>query len=160
MEMKTCPSCGTDVPVAASRCKSCFYDFDEAPTSGGGSGPMILMVLAALMVGIAAFTFNWMASQPTEERTLVDQETQTIQWIRQFKDGTIQTDQLPWGDILKLEYVTTSTGNFEIWAITSNDRKRFAYDANKPLHSLAEKYSQLMSKPLEIVENTSNFGAE
>ena len=41
--MKTCPSCGADVPESATRCKSCFHDFaaDAVPTSRK-VGPILL----------------------------------------------------------------------------------------------------------------------
>ena len=44
MATKTCPSCGEEVPVAAARCKSCFYDFNEEPEQNK-SGMMGLLVL-------------------------------------------------------------------------------------------------------------------
>jgi hypothetical protein len=158
MDTKTCPSCGTEVPTAASRCKVCFYDFDaEAQTK---SNPLVgLLALLAGMALMVAGTFYYISSQPTEQRILVDESSRTIQWVSQFQDGSLKTDRLAFDDVSKLEYVITNTGDFEIIAIThTGDRKQVQFDPDKPLRGQAEKYAELMQKPLEMVDNTTGFG--
>ena len=72
MATKTCPSCGEEVPVAAARCKSCFYDFNEEPEQNK-SGMMGLLVLfaAMAMVGMGVF---WYLHTGAAERVVVDEE--------------------------------------------------------------------------------------
>ena len=65
--MKECPSCGTMVPVSASRCKECFHDFDEAPKQSSG-GPIFLLGSVALMAVVAAGVFYWITATPIEEK--------------------------------------------------------------------------------------------
>ncbi len=143
--MKTCPSCSEDVPVGASRCKACFHDFDATQRSRT-AGPLLLLAVAAGMAVIGAGTFYYLSSMPTDTRILVDQDSRTIQWIRQFSDGKLQTDRVAFDDVVKLEYVITSAGDFQILAVTdSGDRKIVQEDANRPLATVAEKYASLMS---------------
>ena len=53
MATKTCPSCGEDVPVAASRCKHCFHDFTEVQKK---RNPLVGMLafLAVLLIALLA----------------------------------------------------------------------------------------------------------
>lgn len=157
METKTCPSCGSEVPVAASRCKTCFHDFDEAPPRGNG-GPIWILGALALMAMIAAGVFYWRSTLPTDQRILVDKETETVQWVTQFSDGTLKTDRIAFADVVKLEYVIGSTGTHEVVAITtSGDRKVIESHPEKGLQLQAERYAQVMDKPLSVVDNTSSF---
>jgi hypothetical protein len=154
MATKTCPSCGADVPVAARRCKECFHDFDEvaAPRSGG---PMALLAAVAAMAVLGAATFWYVSSIPTDLRILVDEGSRSVQWVTQYQDGTLQTDRLAFDDIGKLEYVVTRGGDFEIRAVTlEGERKVIETDPNKPLQLRAEKYAEMMNKPLDLVDQS------
>ena len=89
--MKECPSCGASVPRSANLCKHCFHDFtdDAVPTRSGG--PIFLLGAVAAMAILGAVTFGYVASQPIEERILVDQDTRSVVWTRQYRSG-IQTE--------------------------------------------------------------------
>ena len=69
MATKTCPSCGEEVPVAAGRCKSCFYDFNEEPEQNK-SGMMGLLVLFAAMAMVGMGVFWYLHTQVAAERVV------------------------------------------------------------------------------------------
>ena len=51
MKMKTCPSCDEDVPVAASRCKHCFHDFNEVSVKNNALLPIMAGLAAMAVIG-------------------------------------------------------------------------------------------------------------
>lgn len=158
MQTKSCPSCGAEVPAVARTCKECFHDFEGPSTPPRSGSPMALLVSAVVMVAVAAGLVGYLTSQPTDTRILVDDSTRTVQWVTQYKDGTIKTDNLSFDQIQKLEYVITSSGDFEIAAVTaSGERKVIQQHPDKPLQLQAEKYAELMGKPLDLVDNTFGF---
>lgn len=160
MDTKTCPSCGTEIPVVAARCKACFYDFEAEANAKSSPLVGVLAGLAGMALMVAG-TFWYISSKPTDQRILVDEATRTVQWVSQYQDGSLKTDRISFDDIEKLEYEITSAGDFAIIAIThKGERKTVMFDADKPLHSTAEKYAEVMEKPLEIVDNTAGFGAK
>lgn len=155
MSMKDCPSCGTTVPESASRCKDCFHDFDEEPPRRSG-GPIFLLAALAAMAVVGAFTLWWVASAPIEQRILVDQESASVVWTRKYRNS-VETDRLPFDQIVKLEYVIKASGGFEVTAVTlSGERKVISEDVH-PLKKTADQYAALMDKPLEQVDNTRGF---
>jgi len=155
MDTKTCPSCGTEVPSAATRCKTCFHDFTEEPVRNGS--PVALLVALALAVVIAAGAFWYVSQIPTDKRILVDQETQTIQWITQFSDH-LETDRVTFAEITKIEHIVTSSGAYQIVAVTtSGDRKVVEEDRSKSLALQAQRYAAMMQKPLENKDETFGF---
>lgn len=157
METKTCPSCGTEVPVVASRCKTCFHDFNEAPPRRSG-GPMALLAAFAAMAVVGGAALYWVSVQPTDQRILVDGPSRSVQWVKQFSDGRLETDRVSFDDIAKLEYVITTTGEHEIVAITlEGDRKVIEHDADQALQLRAKTYAELMDKPLATVDQTRSF---
>lgn len=154
---KICPSCGAEVPSAANRCKECFHDFSEAPTRR--SGPVALLFSLAAMAVVGSVTFWYLTGQPTDQRILVDEGSQTVQWIKQFQDGTLQSEKISFAEIGKLEYVVTSGGDFEIVGITlTGERKVIQQSRDKPLELEAERYARVMGKTLDKVDNTFGFG--
>lgn len=156
MSMKECPSCGTMVPVSASRCKDCFHDFAEAPPRRSVAGPLIMLASFAAMAVVGALTFWWIASSPIEEKILVDGESQSVVWTRKYRSG-VETDRLAFTDIARIEYVTKASGGFEVVAVThTGDRKLISEDV-RPIKSTADQYAQLMEKPLEEVDLTRGF---
>lgn len=154
MSTKTCPSCGTDVPVSAQRCKDCFHDFTAEPQRGsGGRGILILLATLAAMAVAGAWIVSWMSSFPTSIRTLVNGENNTVQVIQQFQDGRVQTDQVTFDQVAKIEYSAGGLGYFELTAVTTDGRRlTLAHDATKPLGAEAESYSKRIGKPLETID--------
>lgn len=155
MKMKTCPSCETDVPAAASTCKHCFHDFNETIKKSNPIIP-ILTGLAAMAV-IGAGTLYWIVSSPVEQKILMDQETQSVIWTTKYRGDKVTTERLEWSKIGKLEYVITASGQHKIEAITTTgDRKLIEIDTS-PLKTTAERYAALTQKPLEIVDDTIGY---
>lgn len=158
MSMKICPSCGAAVPSAARRCKECFHDFDEeaAPKS---NGLLVMLASFAAMAVVGAGVFWYISSQPVDTQILVSEETRTIQWVQRFSDGSLETDQVGFDQVAKLEYVVTAQGDFEIIAVTTTgDRKMVMTDPDKPLRLQAEKYAEVMEKPLDLVDESMGLG--
>lgn len=156
--MKTCPSCGADVPVAASRCKSCFHDFDEAPPASNG-GPIYILGALAVVAVLAALMFSSLAKQPIDSKTLVDDETDSIVWTSQYQDGTVQSERLFFSEVAHVEYVIQRSGDFQVVAV-ARDGERHLVDSHptRPLKLEAEKYAKVMEKELRIVDETVGFG--
>ena len=153
--MKECTSCGSSVPKAASLCKHCFHDFTEVPAPRSG-GPIFLLGAAAAMMLLGAVTFGYVASQPVEERILVDQDTRSVVWTRQYRSG-IETERLTWNEVASLEYVVRGDGDFEIAAVASGGERYIIQADNRPLKAEAEKYAQLMEKELTEIDQTRGF---
>ncbi|MBX2798588.1 MAG: hypothetical protein KTR31_12980 [Myxococcales bacterium] len=117
---------------------------------------MVLLGSVAAMALVGAATLYMIVSNPLEERILVDEDTQSIVWTRKFRSG-VETDRLKFADITKLEYVLRSGGTFEVVAITVDGDRRVIQEGRTPLRTEATRYSKLMEKPLEEVDNTSGF---
>ncbi len=154
--MKDCPSCAETVPESATLCRHCFHDFteDNAPTRTGG--PIFLLGSVALMALLAATTFGYVASQPLEERILVDQDTRSVVWTQKFRSG-VTTRRVKWDNIAHLEYIIESNGDFEIAAITLTGDHHTIQSSVSPIKGEAQKYALLMDKTLEEVDNTRGF---
>lgn len=157
MQTKTCPSCGAEVPAAASRCRECLHDFDE-PVRKAGGGAMPLLIAVAAMAIVGAATFWYLSQQPTDQRILVDEESHTIQWVTRYQDGKLSTDRLPFSDVEKVVYVVTSTGSHEIYAVTrTGERKLIQQHPDRNLQLDAQNYADVMDKPMEVEDKTFGF---
>jgi len=158
MSTKECPSCGTMVPESATRCKSCFHDFDEdeVKQSFNWAGPLALLGAFAAMALIGSGTLYYIVSQPIEEKILVDESQSAVIWTRQYRTGP-QTERVRFSDISKLEYVVRSNGGFEIAAITNAGSRHIIHEGKAPLKSEAAHYAQVMEKPLEEIDKTGGF---
>ncbi len=155
MKTKDCPSCGATVPAAAARCKECFHDFheDEDPKS---SSPMALVVALAVMAVIGALAFWNFSKVPTDRRILVDESSQTVQWISQYKDGSIETEQVAFAQIAKLTLHISSRGQQSIIAVGLDGEEHMIQEDNGgSLTTTAERYAELMNKPLEVIDDTT-----
>jgi hypothetical protein len=154
MSTKTCPSCGAEVPVSAQRCKDCFHDFNAAPArGGGGKGVLILLATLAAMAIAGSWIVSWMSSFPTSIRTLVNGENKTIQVIQQFQDGRVETDQVTFDQVARIEYSAGGQGFFELTAVTSDGKRLIlAHDPKNPLGAEAESYAKRINKPLETID--------
>jgi len=161
MSTKTCPSCGSEAPESATRCKQCFHDFTEPPVARAKrAGPVAILASFAAMAVIGSLILFYVVSRPVEERVLVDEDTRSVVWTRKFRT-TVETDRLMFDEIAKLEYVRTSDGGFEIAAIaTDGTRYIIQEDREHDLRSEANAYGRLMEKPIEEVDNTTRFGRE
>ncbi len=161
MSTKICPSCGSEAPESATRCKQCFHDFSEPPAQRAKrAGPLAVLASVAAMAVVGALILMFVVSRPVEERVLVDQDTRSVVWTRKFRN-TVETDRLMFDEIAKLEYVRTSDGGFEIAAVaTDGSRHIIQQDAEQDLRGEATQYARLMKKPLAEVDNTTRFGRE
>lgn len=145
-QFKSCPSCGAEVPRSAARCKDCFYDFTADKKRN--YGPLLLLGSLAGMTVVASIVFALLAFMPTDQLILVDQETQSIVITTKYRSGP-STERIAFGDVVKLEHVSES-GSFEIIAITTDAERKVLMTSNgAPLYTEAEKYAQMMKKPLE-----------
>ncbi len=158
MSTKDCPSCGAVVPAAATRCKECFHDFteDDLTQRSSSSGMLLILGTIAAMVLVGAATLWFITSNPLEERILVDEETQSVVWTRQYRTGP-QTDRLRFSEIMKLEYVLKANGDFEVAALTSTGDRKIIQSGSRPLRTEANQYAKMMDKPLEEIDNTTGF---
>lgn len=156
METKTCPSCGAEVPVVATRCKSCFHDFDAPPTTSGS--PMALLIALAASIVVAGVAFWYLSQRPTDQKILVDQETRTVQWLTQYQGERLDVDRVTFDEIDRLEYVVTYGGDYEIAAFTRDgERKIIEAHPDRPLELQAERYARIMDKPLDKRDETTGF---
>ncbi|MBN2801107.1 MAG: hypothetical protein JXX28_18355 [Deltaproteobacteria bacterium] len=158
MQTKTCPSCEAEVPVAASRCKECFHDFNEEPPRK--SGPIALLAAFAAMAVLSAGAVWWVLSQPIETHILVNEESHAVEFVRQYRDH-VETESLPWAEVTRLQHLTTSTGDFEL-AVYMTDGRRVVIEANKkaPLVMKARHYAAMMDRPLEEISKAKGFGGQ
>lgn len=157
--MKTCPSCGTEVPESAARCKDCFHDFSE--NSGKAKwwiGPLLLLGTLATMAAMGAGVFAYLAGQPVSPpRIVVNEETSSVEFVTQYRTGP-KTDRVRFDEIAKLEYVLTATGKHQVVAVTLDaERVVIQETSGESLSSQAEHYARLMEKPLERLDNTHGF---
>lgn len=153
---KECPECGAEVPVAASRCKDCFHDF-QAPPKTNLAGPLLLLGTLAAMTLVGAVALYFALQLPVDHRVIVDEESRSITYITQYRDNTV-ADRLAWSDISRLEYITSSHGTHQIVAITTQGERWTVEESDsRPIRSQAEHYAALMNKPLEYIDNTRGF---
>src|SRR5690242_19779054 len=97
--MKICPSCGSEVPESATRCKQCFHDFTVARESRSQLvGPVAVLASFAAMAVVGALILLFGVSRPVEEKVLVDQDTQSVVWARKFRNS-IETERLRFDQI-------------------------------------------------------------
>jgi hypothetical protein len=148
---KTCPSCGALAPVSARRCKECFHDF-SARTENRRAWALPILAGLLVMASIAAGVVTWVTSYPADQRAIVDTDTKTVQWVRTFQDGRIETDRVDFADVSRIQYINGGAVGFQIIAITaSGEQKIIESSTRKPLMGNAERYAKMMEKPLEIV---------
>lgn len=157
MSTKDCPSCGAVVPASATRCKECFHDFteDDLP-SRSRSGPIMVLATVAAMATVGAGTLWYIVSQPIEEKISVQQETQSVVKVRKYRNR-VESEQLRFADIVKLEYVLNTGGSHQVIAVTSDGDREVIHSGKSSLRKEAQRYAQLMDKPLEEVDNTRGF---
>ncbi|MBA2320850.1 MAG: hypothetical protein H0V89_06830 [Deltaproteobacteria bacterium] len=149
MTTKTCPSCGTEVPESAQRCKQCFHDFNETvPLTRRLAGPLVLLGAFAAMAIVAVIALTVILSYPTEQKILVDEATQSIVTITQYRTRR-ETTRVKFDDVKNLEHVERM-GEYEIRAITKDGEMTTIERSEQPLEGAAENYASLMGKPLTM----------
>jgi hypothetical protein len=149
---KSCPQCGTEAPMTATRCKSCFFDYTAQ--RGRSWGPIVLLATIALMPVIAASVFLWISYRPLETRNIVNPESMSIKFVTTYRGGPT-TETVPFADVREIEHRHVARGSFELSVITSSgDRKLLATSPNEPLTHEAEQYGELMKKPVVQVDET------
>ena len=155
---KECPSCGTEVPESATRCKNCFHDFEdeEIKQSFNWTGPLALLGAFAAMAVIGTGTLYYIVSQPLDEKILVDESQAAVIWTRQYRSGP-QTERLRFSEVQKLEYVVRANGGFEIAAVTAKGDRHIIHEDRVSLKIEAAHYAEVMEKPLEEIDNTGGF---
>ena len=129
-------------------------NFSVESTSGS---PMSLLFALAAMAILGAATFWFVSQRPLAQKILVDEETRSVIFTTEYRTGP-QADRLSWDNIVKLQHITSSNGNFEIVAITTDAEKVVIQTSSeRPLTGTANAYAQIMEKPLEVVDNTRGF---
>lgn len=152
--MKTCPSCGTEVPAAAPRCKECFHDFTE--TKRRNTGPLVFLGLLAAMAVIGAVTLGVIVSWPTDQKILVEQESSSIVFIRKYRTGET-TERIPFSEIAALEHVVEQNGEYSSVAIRTDGSRIVLAKSKKSLKGDTERNARVMDKPWTEVDNTTGF---
>ena len=153
--MKMCPSCGAEVPAAATRCKECFHDFSEVQ-SKGAKGLLPFLGLLALMAVIGAVTFGTIASWPTDQQILVEEESQSIVFVRKYRWGE-NTERIPFSQIAAMEHVIEQNGEYKSIAITTQGERITLEASKKSLRGSTERNARLMGKAFNEVDNTTGF---
>lgn len=158
MATKTCPSCGADVPVAATRCKHCFHDFTEEPAKKN-HGLTWLLALFAVMLVFGAATLGYVYYNNAAENIVVDAETHSIVITRTSSQG-ITTQRIPFDSIAKIEHVMGGKRDmFEVVAVTTDGERYIIQRSDeKPLTGHAEHVAAVVGKPYEEVRNIKTFG--
>ncbi len=147
MSTKTCPSCGADVPVAATRCKECFHDFSaEGPKSINWVGPLFVLGVVALMAVVASSVLAFVFVQPLEQHVLVDSETRSIVWTTKYRTG-VTTDRLLFDQVASLE-LASEGGDFVLTAVTTAGDRKEVTRSEESLDGTARSYAKIMDRPL------------
>lgn len=154
MEMKTCPSCGAEVPKPASTCKTCFHDFKAEPKRMSSS-PLIILVAVAAVALIAAAAL-WSKTQvELGSRVLIDKTSSSVQMIREFANGKTETASVPFDQIASIEFVEDLPDG-SIWIITtSGERVQLAHGDPRDLKLKASDYAEAVGKPLTTKDESS-----
>lgn len=147
MSTKTCPSCGADVPAAATRCKECFHDFSsEQQASFNWLGPLFVLGTVAVMSVIAAVVLAFVFVQPLEQHVLVDDETRSIVWTTKYRTG-VTSDRLLFDQVASLE-LASEGGEFVITAVTTTGDRKEVTRSEEDLGGTARTYAKIMDRPL------------
>lgn len=156
MSEKSCPSCGTDVPSAAKRCRECFHDFTSAPKKGVGNGPLIFLGFLAVMAVIGAATLGTITQLRLDQNIQVNQDSQYIITTTQYVSG-ITTDRVPFADVAAVQHVVVGNGTFELRVIKNDQSSMLISKTKKSAKGQAEQYAKIMDKPFTEIDNSTGF---
>ena len=160
MSKKSCPSCGAEVPSAATRCKHCFHEFgaDEGLPKKSSGLVLLLGTIAAMVCVGAAAMYYVVNHQAVKRNVVIDQETASVVWTRTSSQGT-ETDRLPFADIKEIEFVIGGKrATWEVYAVTQGGSKKLLHQSDEgSLEGYADHISHVMEKELVEVRNMKNF---
>ena len=159
MATKTCPNCGAEVPLAATRCKHCFYEFEKSPKNRSSGLLLILGLVVAMVLSGAGVMYYLLNVQSVKRNVVIDQETHSIVWTRTYADK-VETERLPFDDVVKVEHIFGGKdATFEVVVITTNgERKVLNQSDDAPLTSYAEHVAHVMDKPFLNIRKVKGFG--
>ncbi len=159
MSTKSCPSCGSEVPAAATRCKHCFHDFAEKPVKTGSSGLVGFLALLVIMVGVGYGVFFFVNSRAATENIVIDEESTSIVFTKTFKDR-VETERITFDEVAKVEYRIGGEGaTFVVRVYTLDGRERdLKLSDDKQLNGYAEHVAALMNKPMVEKKLQRGFG--
>lgn len=154
MEMKNCPSCGTEVPATANTCKTCFHDFKStAPQKS--SSPVLILVAVAAVVLIAAGAL-WSKTQvELGSRVLIDSTSNSVQMIREFSDGKTETAAVPFDQIASIEFVEDLPDGTIFLVTTAGEHVKLAHGDPRDLKLKARDWAAAVGKPLTTKDESS-----
>ena len=155
MQKKDCPSCGAEVPEVAYRCKECFHDFRTVKKTN--NGPLVILGMLAVMGVLGAITLGLIVSFPTSENILVDQESQSIIFTRQYTVGNPETERLPFKNVSAMEHVIESNGTYSVVAILNDGSRWPLANEKRSQKGATEKFARMMSKPWRENDQTASF---
>lgn len=154
MEMKTCPSCGAEVPASASTCKTCFHDF-KASAKQKSSSPVLILVAIAAVVVIGAGALWTKTKVELGNRVLIDQTSHSVQMIREFSDGKTETASVPFDQIVSVEFVEDLPDGTIFLVTTGGERVKLAHGDPRDLKLKASDYADAVGKPLTVKDESS-----
>lgn len=158
MSEKTCPSCGTDVPVVAKRCKECFHDFTAEPVKTNANAPLLLLGFLGVMATLGAITLGVITTFPLDQKIQVNGESGYIITTTQYVSG-VSSDRVAFSNIAAVEHVIVGNGTFEVAAIRTDGGRVLIEKSKKSRRGVAEKYATVMGKPFTEVDNSTGFFA-
>ncbi len=159
MSTKDCPSCGSVVPAAASRCKHCFHDFTDEPVKSGSAGLIGFLVLLVAMVGIGYGVFFFVNARAATENIVIDEESSSIVFTKTFKDR-VETERIMFGDVAKIEYrIGGEDATFVVRVVTLDGRRRnLKLSDDKQLNGYAQHVAGVLEKPVTEKNLRRGFG--
>ncbi|MFK7927386.1 MAG: hypothetical protein AB8H79_04310 [Myxococcota bacterium] len=156
MSEKTCPSCGTDVPSVAKRCRECFHDFSEPIKKGVGNGPLIFLGFLAVMSVVGAATLFTITQFKLNQYTQVNQDSQFIVTVSEYVTG-VSTERVPFSDVSAVQHVVGGKGSYELRVLKGDGSSMLIKTSPKSLKGEAEQYARIMDKPFTEVDNSVSW---
>jgi len=137
MSIKTCPSCHSEVPNQAFRCKTCFHDF-EAKSEKKAGFLMTLLTLVSIMGVIASVVLYLSTQKPSERRVEISEEAQLIVVLTRTKDG-LEVQPTHFRDVRSIE--ETGEGEDTRVVVHAGDKKIVlpGYASGEEIQSMLEK---------------------
>ncbi|MFT7521328.1 MAG: hypothetical protein ACI9MC_003479 [Kiritimatiellia bacterium] len=156
MATKTCPSCGTDVPSVAKRCRECFHDFTSQHHKPNSNVLLVLLGFLAIASLLGAGTLFAITTFRLDQKIQVNQESHYIITTTRYVGG-ISTDRVAFADIASVEHTIVGNGWYLVVAIKTDGTRMIIEKGKKPRKGIAERYAKVMTKPFIEVDNTTGF---
>jgi hypothetical protein len=147
------------VPEAASRCKHCFHDFNDAPLKSGTAGLIGFLGLLLAMVGIGYGVFFFVNTRAATENIVIDEESASIVFTKTFKDR-VETERIPFAEVAKIEYrIGGDDATFVVRVVTLDGRERnLKLSDEKQLGGYAQHVAAVIEKPVVEENLRRHFG--